>query len=374
MSTVIGALLPLILTLAFGYFAGWRHQFSADQASTMNKLVLLYAVPLLLFTGTVTIERHQLTADLGLAAGIAVAMLAAYTLTYLITRFLIKRSHGVSALTALVVGGPAIPFAGIVVLGYLYGAKASAVPVAIGSLVLNVIEVPFTLLMLTLDAASATLADVPAPRVMIEAQNPAHQPTVEPVMAMAAADGRASVHAGAGAQQPTPATEMGSTGSSHEKVPAGAGQVSVAENLISTAKQPIVWAPILALVLVLVGLSLPQPLVHAMALLGSASTGIALFASGIVLYAQRVAVTRFVVGSVAARNVIVPAVLWAILAALGMPHTDLRLAVLALALPAPVAVVLFAVRYNQGQREMASMVLFSSVGSLVTLAAFIALT
>ncbi len=372
MSTVIGALLPLILTLAFGYFAGWRHQFSADQASTMNKLVLLYAVPLLLFTGTVTIERHQLTADLGLAAGIAVAMLAAFMLTYLITRFLVKRSHGVSALTALVVGGPAIPFAGIVVLGYLYGAKASAVPVAIGSLVLNVIEVPFTLLVLSLDAASATLADVPAPRVMIEAQNPAHQPTVEPVLAMAAADRRTSVHAGA--QQPTPATQMGSTGSSPEQVPAGAGQVSVAQNLISTAKQPIVWAPILALVLVLVGLSLPQSLVHAMALLGSASTGVALFASGIVLYAQRVAVTRFVVGSVAARNVIVPAVLWAILAALGMPHTDLRLAVLALALPAPVAVVLFAVRYNQGQREMASIVLFSSVGSLVTLAAFIALT
>jgi malonate transporter and related proteins len=156
MSTVIGALLPLILTLAFGYFAGWRHEFTSDQASTMNKLVLLYAVPLLLFTGTVTIERHQLTADLGLAAGIAVAMLAAYLLTYLITRFVAKRSRGVSALTALAVGGPAIPFAGIVVLGYLYGAKAVAVPVSIGSLVLNVIEVPLTLVVLSLDAAPAT--------------------------------------------------------------------------------------------------------------------------------------------------------------------------------------------------------------------------
>lgn len=43
-------------------------------------------------------------------------------------------------------------------------------------------------------------------------------------------------------------------------------------------------------------------------------------------------------------------------------------------LPAPVAAVIFAVQYRQGQREMASVVLFSSVGSLLTLAAFIALT
>jgi predicted permease len=39
-----------------------------------------------------------------------------------------------------------------------------------------------------------------------------------------------------------------------------------------------------------------------------------------------------------------------------------------------VAAVIFAVQYRQGQREMASVVLFSSVGSLLTLAAFIALT
>jgi Na+/citrate or Na+/malate symporter len=41
-------------------------------------------------------------------------------------------------------------------------------------------------------------------------------------------------------------------------------------------------------------------------------------------------VSRFVVGAVAARNVVAPALLWVILAAIGMAHTDLRLAVLAM--------------------------------------------
>ncbi len=62
------------------------------------------------------------------------------------------------------------------------------------------------------------------------------------------------------------------------------------------------------------------------------------------------------VGAVAARNVVAPALLWVILAAIGMSHTDLRLAVLANALPAPAAAVIFAVQYRQGQREMASVV------------------
>ena len=38
-------------------------------------------------------------------------MLGAYLLTFLIVRFALRRSRGVSALTGLAVGGPAIPFA-----------------------------------------------------------------------------------------------------------------------------------------------------------------------------------------------------------------------------------------------------------------------
>jgi malonate transporter len=149
---------------------------------------------------------------------------------------------------------------------------------------------------------------------------------------------------------------------------------SLGQHIRSAVTAPVVWAPVLALVLVVAGVPLPEVLVNAMKLLGSATTGVALFATGIVLFAQRITVSRFVAGVVAARNVVAPALLWVILAAIGMSHTDLRLAVLANALPAPVAAVIFAVQYRQGQREMASVVLFSSVGSLLTLAAFIALT
>ena len=366
MNAVVGALLPLIVTLAFGFFAGWRHDFTPAQASVLNRMVLLYALPLMLFAGMVTIKRSTLTSDLGLAAAITAGLLGTYLVTFLIVRFALHRPAGVSALTALAVGAPAIPFAGVVVLGYLYGPSVTAVPVAVGALVLNVIEVPVTLVLLSAAAGSAA-ASATAPRVATPVtQQPGRRPALPLRPAFAA--GGAGQTATAMQAQAAPASAAGPPAA-----PAAASG-SLGQHVRSAVTAPVVWAPVLALVLVLAGVQLPEVLVNAMKLLGSATTGVALFATGIVLFAQRITVSRFVVGTVAARNVVAPALLWVIFAAIGMAHTDLRLEVLANALPAPAAAVIFAVQYRQGQREMASVVLFSSVGSLLTLAAFIALT
>ena len=375
MNAVVGALLPLIVTLAFGFFAGWHHDFTPAQASVLNRMVLLYALPLMLFAGMVTIKRSTLTSDLGLAAAITAGLLGTYLVTFLIVRFALRRPAGVSALTALAVGAPAIPFAGVVVLGYLYGPSLSAVPVAVGALVLNVIEVPVTLVVLSAAAGSAA-ASATVPRVATPVtQQPGRRPAL-PLRAAFAAGGAGQMATTTQPQtvtamqaQATPASAAGPPPAAPAAARGGLGQ-----HVRSAVTAPVVWAPVLALVLVLAGAQLPEVLVNAMKLLGSATTGVALFATGIVLFAQRITVSRFVVGAVAARNVVAPALLWVILAAIGMAHTDLRLAVLANALPAPAAAVIFAVQYRQGQREMASVVLFSSVGSLLTLAAFIALT
>ena len=368
MNAVVGALLPLIVTLGLGFFAGWRHDFTPAQASVLNRMVLLYALPLMLFAGMVTIKRSTLTSDLGLAAAITAGLLGTYLVTFLIVRFALHRPAGVSALTALAVGAPAIPFAGVVVLGYLYGPSVTAVPVAVGALVLNVIEVPVTLVLLSAAAGSAAADSATGPGAATPVtQQPGRRPALPLRPAFAA--GNAGPTATAMQAQAAPAPAAGPSPAAPAAASGGLGQ-----HVRSAVTAPVVWAPVLALVLVVAGVPIPEVLVNAMKLLGSATTGVALFATGIVLFAQRITVSRFVVGAVAARNVVAPALLWVILAAIGMAHTDLRLAVLANALPAPAAAVIFAVQYRQGQREMASVVLFSSVGSLLTLAAFIALT
>jgi malonate transporter and related proteins len=55
LSTVVGALLPIVVTLAPGFFAAWHKDFKADQASVLNRMVMLYAYGA---AGSCTDQRH----------------------------------------------------------------------------------------------------------------------------------------------------------------------------------------------------------------------------------------------------------------------------------------------------------------------------
>jgi malonate transporter len=59
LKTVVSALLPIILTLALGFFAAWHKDFKADQASVLDRMVMLCALPMSLFAGMVTTKRGQ---------------------------------------------------------------------------------------------------------------------------------------------------------------------------------------------------------------------------------------------------------------------------------------------------------------------------
>jgi malonate transporter and related proteins len=103
--TIIGALLPVVVTLVLGFFAAWHHDFGAAQASVLNRMVMLYALPMSLFASMVTTRRAELTSDLGLVAAIAGAMLAAQLVTTLTCRFVLHRGLGFSLWRAWPWGG-----------------------------------------------------------------------------------------------------------------------------------------------------------------------------------------------------------------------------------------------------------------------------
>jgi predicted permease len=46
---LVGALLPVFIVLALGYFAGKRNASDADQAAGLSKLALSFALPASLF-------------------------------------------------------------------------------------------------------------------------------------------------------------------------------------------------------------------------------------------------------------------------------------------------------------------------------------
>ena len=52
--TIVDVLLPMVVTFLLGFVAARRGDFGPKDAAILNRMVLLYTVPLLLFVGTVS--------------------------------------------------------------------------------------------------------------------------------------------------------------------------------------------------------------------------------------------------------------------------------------------------------------------------------
>jgi malonate transporter and related proteins len=310
--TVLGALSPVVVTLLLGFVAAWRHDFGPTEATVLNRMVLLYAVPIALFVGTIGTPRADLVEDVAFGVAMFVAIVGLYGLMFLLFRFVLRFSVSESVLAALIASAPAAPFMGPAILGELFG-KASAVSIAIASLVINLIVVPITILGLALAPVGST----------------AH-----------------------------PAARYS----------------NFAEKLLETAKEPIVWAPVLAFLLVLCDVSIPPLVGHGLSLLGQASGGVALFASGIMLAAHKIKIDWIVLLLVLFKNVVQPALVLAGLLWLGYSAPLRAEAVLTTAIPTMPIVIVLAVQYHVFESRSSSALFLSVVGSVFTMAAFIALT
>jgi predicted permease len=317
----------MVVTFLLGFVAAWRHDFGSKDASTLNRMVLLYAVPLALFAGTVTTSRAALSQDVPLVIALCVAIIGFYGVVFLFSRIVFRMQMSTSALAALTASAPAVPFVGPAVLGDLFG-SLSAIPVAIASLVINLTVVPITILLLALDSTG---------------RDPQENPPT--------------------AQE---AKHSASSPRSYASV--------FAAKLLETVKAPIVWAPVLAFIIVLCGFRIPQLIVHAFSLLGQASGGVALFACGIVLASGKIKVNRSVLFFVFLKNIVQPVLVLGGLRWIGYGNPIVSEAVLTTAIPAMPIVIMFALQYRVAQAEAASAVFLSVMGSVVTMGVFIALT
>jgi predicted permease len=313
-TTILSALAPIVITLLLGFLAAWRRDFGPKEASVLNRMVLLYAVPLALFVGTVGTPRADLVQDVALVVTIFMAIIGLYALVFVLFRFVFRVSLSESALAALIASSPAVPFMGPAILGDLFG-KASAITIAIAALIINLIVVPITILGLALGrAVNGTTAP----------------PTKRPSL--------------------------------------------FAEKLLETVKEPIVWAPVLGFVLVLSNVHIPSIFDHGFSLLGQASGGVALFASGIMLAAYRIKIDWSVLLLVLLKNIAQPSLVLGALLWLGYRAPVVPEAVLTTAIPVmPIAITL-AVQYHVSEERASSALLLSVIGSIFTLGTFIALT
>ena len=324
--TIVGSLLPVVVTLLLGFVAARRQDFSKQHAAILNRLALRYALPLMLLVGTVKMSRAELREARPLLIALFVAIVGLYAIVFLLSRFVFAVSISTSALAALTAAAPAVPFMGPAVLGYLFG-RSSAIPIATASLVINLTVVPATILLLTMDPQQD------------------------------------------GSHRKNPATDQ-----AEDHMPRASGLSTVLGKLGETVREPMVWAPLVGLAIVLTGWRIPALILQALSLLGHATGGVSLFAAGIVLASVRISVSWPVVLLVLLKNVVQPALVLVGLRGVGIGNPLRGEAVLTTAIPTMPIVVMLALQYRVAQTLTAAALFFSVIGSVITLAAFIALT
>ncbi len=304
---ILGAILPVIITVLIGYISGKRKDFNCQQAGDINKIVMLYALPLSIFSNMVMTPRHIVMSMGPVAIAIILALILSFLIPLAIARYICKRSLALSTLQALAIGSPAVPFIGTSVLAFLFG-TVSASLITVSSITQNVFQLPLVMILMSVATGD-------------KSQN-----------------------------------------------------ISFATRVINAIKQPVVWSPVVALILVLMDIHIPETVSMSLGLLGKASGGLALFAAGIVLYTRSIVITSATIITVIARNILVPGACYLILLKMGFSMEQIKQVVLTMAIPVGSIAIIIAMQYKSGEQEMASTMALSIITSIITMGAFIFLT
>ena len=305
-SGLVGALLPVFSVLALGYVAGKRNAFDADQSAGLSKLALSFALPASLFVSMTDIPKDLLLQQGRLVLALILAHAGLFLVAWVALGF-VKALHGTPAIIyALMLSTSATPVFGLAVLEPILG-HTSAGTVGLVALAIN-LTVPPAVILLEMDAAAKN--------------------------------------------------QQAATGPSKPS--------AVLTGLNAGLKSPLLWAPILGIAVVLASIHLPAVVASCFELIGSATSGVAVFAVGLVLASHPVRLLPGVFAGTFARITVQSAVLFVLLRLLHVVSPFARESLVCCSFPLATVVVLFAARYKAAQSEMASMLLISTLALAIT--------
>ncbi len=173
------------------------------------------------------------------------------------------------------------------------------------------------------------------------------------------------------------AKEQQSSGSGkacEQRAPKTSVLASVTKALRHAFTQPVVLAPLFAIAFVLTNTHLPSVVTGSFKLLGTTVGGLSLFASGIILQSQSPRFSLPAALSTVARLLVIPGLAYLALTAIGQSGDLRKMTVLALGLAAAPMQVILSTRYKTDEKENASVLLYSNVLSILSLAFLIWLT
>lgn len=146
---------------------------------------------------------------------------------------------------------------------------------------------------------------------------------------------------------------------------------SIGKDLLHTVKQPLIWAPLLGIILVCSHFGLPSLAAQSVGTIGGTAGGVALFVVGVMLYGFSFRISREVATVFVLKNLVEPAIAAGLLLAFGLRGATAEGIVIVLACPAATACPMLASSYRVGEKSSAAAVAVSTLTSLLTLAGWI---
>lgn len=269
-----------------GYISGKKGIFSGDDAKKFNKVVLDYALPAALFVSIVDASREMLVRDIKLSIISLVVIMFCFMLVYYIYAYCFKNvTKGDAAVMALISGSPTIGFLGFAVLEPIFGTTPYvALVVAIVGIVVNAVGIPVGLSLLNASQAEASA---------------------------------------------TPG-----------KKPSAWGPV------LHALAQPVAWAPILAVIWVIIGIPWPAWASPSFDLIKGANASLAVFAAGLTLSAVKITVNwQGILGAIL-KLIVMPALLLIVGILFKMDPLNLKMLVVAGALPPAFSGIIISSEYD----------------------------
>lgn len=146
---------------------------------------------------------------------------------------------------------------------------------------------------------------------------------------------------------------------------------SLLDNLKSTVTKPLVWAPVLGAVLVLLGVKLPDLAASSIKLIGETAGGTALFTLGVMLSGLTPSLDRSVVSVVLLKNLLQPILGLALALAFKFSGNVSKGIVIAAACPCATASAMLASTYRIDEKSTTAAVVLSNILGVFTMALWI---
>lgn len=370
-SILIDDIIPILVIMLLGYICGKFYYFDNDQRQGLNKLVLNIALPAALFISIVKATRSMFAQDIVLTLISIIGVVGLFMLSFYLDKLFFHRSTQQAAVCALIAGSPTIGFLGFAVLDPIYGNTVTTnLVIGIVSIVVNAITIPLGLALINrgqdITKKKAQAANNPGTKAKVEqiTGKGLHKKvkkvmvTIPDGVPVTDAEAKALEEKGLDREIDLVHAEIANHANTNHKP-----MNSTLKSILNAIKQPVAAAPLLAVILVLIGIHIPSSWAPTFDLIAKANAGVAVLAAGLALATVKFSIDKEVIWNTFFRLFLTPAIIVAAAYICGMGTDPQKISMLCLAtgLPPAFSGIIISSRYNIYVKEGASSVAVSTV-------------